>query len=143
MKTFSMKLPALATALFLALCLPGLSYPAAAGDNGSTVEKTAEPAPSTEAQSARAEYQRQMEERLNEFEKRIEELQDSARKAMGEGRRQLDKAIVELKEKEDDARKQLETHKKSAAVQWKNFRERLNETADEIERAINDAFASI
>ncbi|MBI5491913.1 MAG: hypothetical protein HY893_03150 [Deltaproteobacteria bacterium] len=129
--------------LLFAMLVPG-RYGYCAGPAPSTaVRDGAEPEASPEAPGVKDKYQRQMEERLNEFEKRTEELQSSARKATGEGRRRLDKAIEELREKEDGAREQLEALKKSVAPEWDRFRARLNETADEIERSINDAFASI
>ena len=150
MTNIPLRRPALAIALLFALSLlPGRYYPAAAGPPAvgpapETAERdSAAPEPSPEAQGVKDEYQRQMEDRLDEFDKRIEELQDSAGKATGEGRRRLDKAVEELKEKEAEARKQLEALKKSVAPEWDRFRARLNETADEIERSISDALASI
>lgn len=97
------------------------------------------PRVSEDSKRIKAEFQKNLEARLNEMDGKLSQLRDKGRNLEGAAKASWDQKMAELDVKRDTARAKLEKVVRSSDKDWKKFQKEAELAWDDLERTFQDA----
>ena len=88
-------------------------------------------------------FQKTFQAELAEIQIKIAELQKKTNAASVEARSDLQKALLDLERKKDEARKQFDEVSQSTSSGWNKLKEKLNHTLDELKKSYKDTVSKL
>ncbi len=121
-------------------CLAALFFISISPLSAYAVEKQQVTTPATSQH--REQYEKSMEERLGKLGRQLDELKAKAAAMTAETRKEVDHQLAEADKKRKAASHELEELQKKSEKEWKKFTTKMNEAADELEKAYERAKSS-
>ena len=92
--------------------------------------------------NARQTYQEQIEPQLREWASKIDDLQTKAEAAKGETQTQVREKLTELRVKQDEAKRKLESLKRASDDAWTDIKVGLDRAVEDLKQGVNSAISN-